>query len=84
MTVQVGLLTRGSMPFLRLPGPRPSGTLEKELSAYSCGRSCGFGLAIHAKPRRIPMLPIFRSVHLNAAMMAATFEMSMRREVLLA
>jgi hypothetical protein len=30
------------------------------------------------------MLPIFRSVHLNAAMMAATFEMSMRREVLLA
>jgi len=30
------------------------------------------------------MLPIFRSVHLNAAMMATAFEMSMRLEVLLA
>jgi len=39
--------------------------------------------ALEKKPHRIPMLPIFRSAHLNAAMMAATVGMSMRWEVLL-
>jgi hypothetical protein len=40
-------------------------------------------VADSALPHRIPLLPIFRSAHLNAAMMAATLKMSMRQEVLL-
>jgi hypothetical protein len=80
MTVQVGLLTRGSMPLSAFPGQKAQWHDGKRLSAYSCGRSCGFGSLICKKPHRIPMLPIFRSAHLNAAIMAATFEMSMRRE----
>lgn len=46
MTVQAGLLTCGSMLCFRLPGQRDAQWLSgKELTAYSCGRSCGFGEA---------------------------------------
>jgi hypothetical protein len=84
MTVQVGLLTRGSMPFFRLPGPkRPSGTMEKSYPLTVAGAVADLAPGIRPKPHRIPMRPIYRSAHLNAAMMAVTFEMSMRREALL-
>jgi hypothetical protein len=44
MTVQAGLLTCGSPPFSAFPSINyAQWHSEKELTAYSCGRSCGFG-----------------------------------------
>jgi hypothetical protein len=40
---------RVDAPF-RLPGENPSGTYGTKLTAYSCGRSCGFGFALKAAP----------------------------------
>jgi hypothetical protein len=40
--VQAGLLTRGSMPSLRLPG-NSQWHVGAGLTAYSCGGSSGFG-----------------------------------------
>jgi len=54
--------------------------MEGDYPLTVAGAVADLAHALKKKPHRIPMLPIFRSAHLNAAMMAATFEMSMRRE----
>jgi hypothetical protein len=46
MTVQAGLLTRGSTLYSAFPGCKAQWPVGKELTAYSCGRSCGFDQAL--------------------------------------
>jgi hypothetical protein len=57
--------------------------MEKSYPLTVAGAVADLAPGIRPKPHRIPMRPIYRSAHLNAAMMAVTFEMSMRREALL-
>jgi|SRR5579859_128144 len=78
MTVQAGLLTCGSMLCFRLPGPESPVARGKELTAYSCGRSCGLA-ALSRKPHRIPISPTLRPANLNAAIIAESSRMSMRK-----
>src|SRR6516225_9581319 len=59
MTVQAGLLTRGSMPLSAFPGPKAQWHDGERLSAYSCGRSCGFGSGIE---KSLTAFPCCRSV----------------------
>jgi len=57
--------------------------MEGDYPLTVAGAVADLAQALEKKPHRIPMLPIFRSAHLNAAMMAAMVEMSMRWKVLL-